>query len=111
MQHLLGLGPSAVVVTRGPDGATWTSISGEVTVDSVRVVADTIAAGDTFGAALIDALWERGHLGGRLGPLSDKVATEVLEHAVRRPRVAGAVTLGQGRTRRGAATPKSRRRR
>ena len=25
VQHLLGLGPSAVVVTRGPDGATWTS--------------------------------------------------------------------------------------
>ena len=26
-------------------------------------VADTIGAGDTFGAALIDALWERGRLG------------------------------------------------
>jgi fructokinase len=92
VQHLLGLGPSAVVVTRGPDGATWTSTSGEVTVDSVPVqVADTIAAGDTFGAALIDALWERGHLGGRLGPLSDKVATEVLEHAVR----AAAVTVSR----------------
>ena len=101
VQHLLGLGPSAVVVTRGPDGATWTSISGEVTVDSVRVqVADTIAAGDTFGAALIDALWERGHLGGRLGPLSDKVAAEVLEHAVR----AAAIAVSRpGRTRRGAA--------
>ena len=89
VQRLLGLGPSAVVVTRGPDGATWTSTSGEVTVDSVPVrVADTIAAGDTFGAALIDALWERGHLGGRLGPLSDTIVTEVLEHAVRAASVA-----------------------
>ena len=95
VQHLLGLGPSAVVVTRGPDGATWTSTSGEVTVDSVPVqVADTIAAGDTFGAALIDALWERGHLGGRLGPLSDKVVTEVLEHAVRAASVDGVPPRG-----------------
>jgi fructokinase len=92
VQRLLGLGPSAVVVTRGPDGATWTSAAGEVTVDSVPVrVADTIAAGDTFGAALVDALWERGHLGGRLGPLPDKVVTEVLEHAVR----AAAITVSR----------------
>ena len=27
------------------------------------VVADTIGAGDTFGAALIDGLWDRGLLG------------------------------------------------
>jgi fructokinase len=92
VERLLGLGPSAVVVTRGPDGATWTSAAGEVTVGSVPVrVADTIAAGDTFGAALVDALWERGHLGGRLGPLPDKVVTEVLEHAVR----AAAITVSR----------------
>ena len=92
VEHLLGLGPRAVVVTHGPDGASWTSEAGSVVVDSVPVrVVDTIAAGDTFGAALIDALWQCGHLGGRLGPIPNNVVTEVLHHAVR----AAAVTVSR----------------
>ena len=57
-------GRAAVVVTRGAEGATWFGADGEVRGGPRRVeVADTIGAGDTFGAALIDALWERGRLG------------------------------------------------
>jgi fructokinase len=63
-RHLLALGPAVVVVTRGPDGALWMAQSAEGEVASVPVVvADTIGAGDTFGAALVDGLWERGLLG------------------------------------------------
>src|SRR4029453_3464653 len=63
-RSLLALGPPAVVVTRGADGASWVGASGEVEIASLPVqVADTIGAGDTFGAALVDALWERGRLG------------------------------------------------
>ena len=58
-------------------------------------VADTIGAGDTFGAGLLDALWERGRLGaeGRtaLAALPRAEVTEVLEHAAR----AAAVTVSR----------------
>jgi len=63
-RHLLSLGPAVVVVTRGGEGALWVTPAGSGVVDAVPVtVADTIGAGDTFGAALIDALWSRGLLG------------------------------------------------
>ena len=64
-QALLALGPSAVMVTRGGAAAVAvTATAGEVVgvVRSVEV-ADTIGAGDTFGAATLDALWARGLVG------------------------------------------------
>jgi fructokinase len=93
---LLALGPAAVVVTRGAEGALWLDRDGVVEVESRPVeVADTIGAGDTFGAALIDALWERGRLGaeGRpaLSALPRDEVTAVLEHAAR----AAAVTVSR----------------
>ncbi len=93
---LLELGPAVVVVTRGGEGASWVSRGGEGRVTSVPVaVADTIGAGDTFGAALIDALWERGLLGaGRrsaLTSLSSQDWGEVLAYAAR----AAAVTVSR----------------
>ncbi|GAA4378588.1 carbohydrate kinase [Nocardioides caricicola] len=86
-RHVLTLGPSAVVVTRGGDGATWVSTEHTVEVASLPVdVADTIGAGDTFGAAVIDALWDRS---------PDRLTTaeieEVLAHAAR----AAAVTVSR----------------
>ena len=58
------LGPAVVVVTRGGEGASWVARSGAGTVAALPVeVADTIGAGDTFGAALLDALWERDLVG------------------------------------------------
>ncbi|WP_148614248.1 PfkB family carbohydrate kinase [Nocardioides rubriscoriae] len=57
--HLRTLGPRAVVVTRGGDGATWFAADGRVEGAAVTTtVVDTIGAGDTFSAATIDALWD-----------------------------------------------------
>lgn len=93
---LRALGPAAVVVTRGGDGATWFGAGAPVEVASLPVVvADTIGAGDTFGAAVVDALWERDLLGahrrGALQNLAADVVAEVLGHAAR----AAAVTVSR----------------
>ena len=93
---LLALGPAAVVITRGADGAIWVGRDGEVEEVSVGVeVADTIGAGDTFGAALVDALWTRGRLGADLRDglraLPAPEIAEVLAHAAR----AAAVTVSR----------------
>lgn len=86
--HLLTLGPTVVVVTRGADGATWIEADRTVEVASLPVeVADTIGAGDTFGAAVIDALWDRG----AITDLSAEAVAEVLTHAAR----AAAVTVSR----------------
>lgn len=59
---LLGRGPAVVVVTHGGDGASWHAChdadwsTGGVHAPAADVV-DTIGAGDTFGAALVDHLW------------------------------------------------------
>src|SRR4051812_5452841 len=93
---LLALGPAVVVVTRGAEGAMWLDRGGPVEVEPRPVeVADTIGAGDTFGAALLDALWERGRLGagGReaLATLPRADVGEGREHAAR----AAAVTVSR----------------
>ena len=94
---LLELGPAVVVVTRGAEGALWLDRdgAGRGRVPRRCEVADTIGAGDTFGAGLVDALWERGRLGaeGRaaLAALPRAEVAEVLEHAAR----AAAVTVSR----------------
>ncbi|MCW2845689.1 MAG: PfkB domain protein [Nocardioides sp.] len=95
-RHLLALGPAAVVVTRGAEGATWVGVGGEAEVASLPVVvADTIGAGDTFGAALVDALWERDRLGAdrreALRALPTAEVADVLAHAAR----AAAITVSR----------------
>jgi fructokinase len=58
-ERLLTLGPAAVAVTRGAEGASWLSLAGRVAMDAVPVaVVDTIGAGDTFAAGIVDALWD-----------------------------------------------------
>lgn len=94
--RLRSLGARAVVVTRGADGAVWFGARGAVEVRSVPVtVVDTIGAGDTFGAALIDALWSQDLLGatrrGALGQIGPDVARAVLGRAAR----AAAVTVSR----------------
>lgn len=92
VHHLLGLGPSAVVLTRGRRGATWFATSGRVDVPAAEAeVADTIGAGDTFGAAVLDALWDLDALGGRLTDLETGDVEYVLRHAAR----AAAITVSR----------------
>jgi fructokinase len=93
---LLALGPAAVIVTRGGEGATWISATEVVEVAPVSAtVADTIGAGDTFGAAVLDALWERGLLGAEhrdeLRSLGAEDIADVLTYAAR----AAAVTVSR----------------
>jgi len=76
---LLAPGPAAVVVTRGGAGALW--VTGDAVVEVAArpvTVVDTIGAGDTFSAALIDALWDD----------PDRLPHEVLEHAARAAAIA-----------------------
>lgn len=93
---LLALGPAAVVVTRGGDGATVLAGSGAVDVAVPPVeVADTIGAGDTFGAAVLDALWSRDLLGAdhraALAALTTEQWRDVAEYAAS----AAAVTVSR----------------
>jgi fructokinase len=92
VERLLGLGPSAVVVTRGRSGAVWYAEGRRVEVRATETeVADTIGAGDTFGAGVIDALWDADALGGRLTGLEPEQIEVVLRHAAR----AAAVTVSR----------------
>jgi fructokinase len=85
---LLERGPAAVVVTRGELGAVWFSRGRRVDVSAPRVrVADTIGAGDTFAAALIDGLLGREEL----DSLDEDAVREILGRAVR----AAAVTVSR----------------
>lgn len=55
----LSLGPAAAVITLGGEGAMCGTPRGEVRVPGRVVnVLDTIGAGDTFAAGMIDALWD-----------------------------------------------------
>ena len=81
-RRLLALGPAAAVVTRGGAGALWVTAEAVVAVAArAATVVDTVGAGDTVAAALIDALWDD----------PGREPRAVLEHAVR----AAAVTVSR----------------
>lgn len=92
-----GLGPAVVVVTRGGSGATVVRAGGQrFDVPGVTaVVADTIAAGDTFTAGLLDALLSAGIHGAdayaRITALDDDQLVRVVHHA----HAAAAITVSR----------------
>lgn len=94
--ELLARGAGAVVVTLGHAGMRWFTPSGEGHQPAVSTtVVDTIGAGDTVTAAVVDALWQLGVVGpaardGLLG-LQDADWSGVLGHAGR----AAAITVSR----------------
>lgn len=96
----LAAGVALVVVTRGAEGASAWTARGRVDVAPVRVaVVDTVGAGDTFQAALLAALAERGLLSrAALATIEDSALRAVLVFAAQ----AAAITC----SRRGADLPR-----
>jgi len=74
----LAMGPELVVVTFGDKGLTGYRKDEKVTVDAKKVVvADTVGAGDTVGAILVEAIIEDGLdklTGDRLSVMLDRAA-------------------------------------
>ncbi|MBK8456133.1 MAG: carbohydrate kinase [Phyllobacteriaceae bacterium] len=79
------LGPKIVVMTRGGDGAVALGPHGRVEVPAVSVkVADTVGAGDTFNAGMLDSLNAEGLLDkAALAAISSGELAEALARAVR----------------------------
>lgn len=99
MRHLLGLGPSLVVVTRGPEGAlvAHAAHDGFEALDPIAVaVADTVGAGDSFMAGLVSGLTDAGLLGSR--EAADRLAAATWEDvrpALRRAVATSAITVSR----------------
>ena len=92
----LGLGPSVVVLTSGAAGMLGLCRAGRVEVPAPRVdVADTVGAGDSAMAALLDGLWLHGLLGGPARDALASVTTQVLEDVVRHAARAAAITVSR----------------
>jgi fructokinase len=84
---LLDRGPRAVLLTRGPDGATVVTAGADTPIAPVPTeVVDTIGAGDAFGGAFL--AWWRGR---RLGP-GDLTRLDDVAEAARFSCAAAAVT-------------------
>ncbi|GAA1955624.1 carbohydrate kinase [Nocardioides panacihumi] len=95
-RRLLDLGPVAVVVTGGGEGAVCLTRHGSTSTPAPEVVvADTVGAGDSFCSAMIDRLWEWGALGGSARPtlrsLDLAAWSDVLDHAA----AAAAITVSR----------------
>lgn len=99
LELILGFGPGVVAVTRGENGAIAASASGVVEVPGLPiVVADTVGAGDSFGAALVVSLVDNG----AFGPLATGAPDQaVLARAVSYAVAASAITC----TRTGSVPP------
>ncbi len=89
-------GPAVVVLTGGNQGALAVCAAGRVRVSAPRVaVADTVGAGDSFMAALVDALWSLDLLGAAARPALRAVAVADLEAAAQRAVRAAAITVSR----------------
>ena len=92
-QRWISQGASVVVITRGSEGLVGFSAAGSVEVPGVKIeVADTVGAGDTVGAILVEAMAEKG---------LENLTGEVLKAALHRAAVAAGITC----SRKGAQPP------
>jgi len=86
-------GAAVVVVTRGSQGIIGITADGSVEVDGAKItVADTVGAGDTVGAIIVEAMIEKGILA---------LTGDVLKAVLHRAAVAAGITC----SRKGAQPP------
>ncbi len=92
-QRWLKDGAALVVVTRGSNGIIGFTADGSVEVDGAKItVADTVGAGDTVGAIIVEAMIEKGILA---------LTGDVLKATLHRAAVAAGITC----SRKGAQPP------
>ena len=92
-QRWINDGAALVVVTRGSQGIVGFSVDGSVEVDGAKItVADTVGAGDTVGAIIVEAMVEKGILA---------LTGDVLKATLHRAAVAAGITC----SRKGAQPP------
>ena len=92
-QRWIDAGAALVVVTRGASGLVGFTADGSVEVPGVKVeVADTVGAGDTVGAIIVEAMIEKGIL---------NLTGDVLKSVLHRAAVAAGITC----SRKGAQPP------
>ena len=87
VNNWLGKGVQIVVVTLGEQGITAFRKNEQISIDAVKVVvADTVGAGDTVGAVLVEAIVKNG---------LDKLSGEVLKTMLNRAVKAAAITVSR----------------
>jgi len=92
----LALGPAAVVVTLGGEGAFALTAAGRVSILAPLVsVVDTVGAGDTFMGALIDGLVDADVAGADRRAALRELPLGVLERIMRRSADAAAITVSR----------------
>lgn len=93
----VGRGPALVVVTLGGEGALAVTAAGdELTVTAPRVqVADTVGAGDSFMAGLVDGLWTAGLLGADARDRLRAVDVATVERVLARCVAIAAITVSR----------------
>jgi fructokinase len=80
-------GVKLVVITKGEDGIIGVSENQEIFIPGVKVeVIDTVGAGDTVGAVLVEALVEFG---------LEKLTRELLSHTLHRAALAASITCSR----------------
>lgn len=92
----LALGPALVVVTMADQGAMAVCAAGEVRVPTRAVhVVDTVGAGDSFMAGLLDALWGADLLGADRRTQLRAIAVEALTTALEAASLSSALTVAR----------------
>ena len=87
VNNWLSKGPSLIVVTYGDKGLAGYRVGEKVSVDAVKVVvADTVGAGDTVGAILVEAIVKVG---------LDTLSGVRLEMMLKRAAMAAAITVSR----------------
>jgi fructokinase len=92
----LALGPALVVVTMADQGAIAVCAAGEARVPTRAVqVVDTVGAGDSFMAGLLDALWGSGLLGGDRRTALRGIEVDALTAALEAASLSSALTVAR----------------